>query len=68
MKNDVAKISTDLSNMADSIKTVDTKLETAIEARLIDTVEQKISSKVKDTAKALQEDVAEKMEIERRLT
>ena len=41
-------------------------MKTAIEARLIDTVEQKISSKVKDTAKVLQEDVAEKMEIERR--
>ena len=57
---------TEVKSTGDLAKTVDTKLETVVEASLVNGFDQKVEIKVNDKVKHMKDDVEESMEIERR--
>jgi hypothetical protein len=70
LKSEIETLKVNISEAKVLIKEADTKLETAIEAKLVEGLEDKltdtVTSKMETQAKSIREDIAEKLEIEKR--
>jgi PHD-finger len=66
VKDNVALIKDELDRVGDLARTTDTKLETLIEAKLVEGFDKKFGTSVDSKVKIMKEDVAESLEIEKR--
>lgn len=66
IKKDVADIRVEITKIEELAKATDTKLETIIEAKLVEGVERTLKVEVDGRIKNMKEDVAESLEIEKR--
>lgn len=68
MKDMMVEMKADIQTIKDLASTTDTKLETMVEAKLVESWESRVESSVGDKVRIVKEDVAESMEIEKRKT
>lgn len=66
MKNELKECREDIKKVQVMASETDTKLETMIEAKLVESLEQTVDCKIDKKVKSMREDVNESMEIEKR--